>query len=150
LPQSRRWKEVVELLAEAPADTARLGAAVIAATNARFIQLAKEQTLSYPLWLMARVALASRGTRFISDLNALGVQLGSANTALDVISAIAEKARQESALGAPAGHLNDFAIQALRSALTATVATQGKSLFEAGIRDAQRAFRDFSNPDEIW
>jgi hypothetical protein len=144
LPQTRRWQEVIQLLTESPGDTARIGAAVLAAANTRFEQLANEQTVAYPLWLLARVAWASRGTRFISELNSLGVSAGSSSTALDVISAIADQVRREASAHPPTGHFSEFAVQALRSALTATVALQGKSLFDSGIRDLKRAFRAYS------
>lgn len=144
LPRTRRWKDVVDLLRDAPADTAHLGAALVEAADSRFLELAREPTLAYPLWLLARIAWASRSTRFLAELGRLGIQANPSSSALDIIGAVGERVRREALTGPPSGHLSEFAVHALRSCLTATVATQDRSLFDSGLTDVQRAFRTFS------
>ena len=144
LPQTRRWHEVVSLLTDSPEEVDRIGAAIVSAADGRFLRLANEATLSYPIWLISRLTYAARRGNFLAELRRLGMAGSADSSAVDVIAVIGDRVRTELSANPSIGHLSELAIQALRSSLTTTVGLQGKSLFDSNAQDVQRAFRTFS------
>lgn len=144
LPKNLRWQEVVDLLDASPRDTAAVAAAVVAAADARLRDLRDDPSLSYCFWLLTRVAIASRGDAFVTDLAQLGVGLDPNESVLTFISRLADDARHRLAAETRSGHFGELASLALRRALTDTVGQQGRSLFGSSVEDLQAAFRSHS------
>src|SRR5438552_50918 len=144
LARTRRWNEVVELLRTSPEETSRVGAAVVAAADDRFRQLADDPSLGFPFWILARITWAARGPDFIGELSRLGIEVSDTSSAVDLISAVSDRVRNQLLRYSGAGHFADFASLALRGALAATVGREGPGLFASAAEDVQRAFRTYS------
>ncbi len=140
LPKTLRWREVVGLLDDEHLAVDTLAAAVLRAADHRFRRLVDDPTLGYCLWLLARITWAARGENFSDDLGALGIDANALTSPVALIAELGDHVRREAA-GWPAS--DDFAelsAQALRQALTETVAQEGPSLFGGSEADLQRAF----------
>src|SRR4051812_26995632 len=54
LPKTRRWREVVDLLATSPMDTPTVAQATVAAADVRLRELASDPSLVHSFWLLTR------------------------------------------------------------------------------------------------
>lgn len=145
LPRTLRWREVIALLDEPESNVASVADAVLVASTRRLRELADDPAVGYPLWLLARLAAASRGPAFLDELPGGAAALRGDSPSLAVIAALTDHVREHlSGEAVDRDHLTEIAIQAFRESLTATVARESRSLFEADAADLQRAFRTYS------
>lgn len=149
LPKTLRWREVIELLDASPRDTAGIAAAVVVAAESRLRELRDDPSLSYSFWLLTRIALASRGEAFTTDLAQLGVPVNPNESVLTFISRLTDEARRHLAPETASGHFTELASLALRRSLTDTVGQEGASLFGSTIEDLQAAFRSHSSRQQF-
>jgi len=146
LPKTLRWQEVVRLL---DADTQELGAVASAAAlaaDARLGQLRNDERIAYCFWLLTRVTYAARSDDFIGALQAQGIDADPGDSALGIMTKIAERVRATTENHVGNGQYVEIAALALREALTETVLREGPSLFSSTAADVQRAFRQYSTP----
>ena len=144
LPKTLSWTDVVGLLDASPEDTPNIASSVVAAAENRLRQLASDPSLSYCLWLLTRIAWASRGDNFRSDLAELGLSVTEDAHTLTFIAQVTERVRKELSDETSSGHFTELASLALRRALTETAGEQGPSLFGNSLEDLQLAFRAHS------
>ena len=149
LPKNLRWREVIGLLETSPRDTAGIAAAVVTAADGRLHELQGDPSLSYSFWLLIRIALASRGEAFTTDLAQLGVSVSPNESVLTFISRLTDEARRHLASETESGHFVEIASLALRRSLTDTVGQQGGSLFGSSVEDLQAAFRSHSSRQQF-
>jgi len=141
LPKTLKWRQVVRLLNDSPADTPAVARAALQASAVRLRELADDRSLTECFWLLTRIASASRGTDFDVALSRLGLESEGADSAVAFISRINDRARAELALHPESGPFSELASLALRRALTETVGQEGRSLFGSSLDDLQQAFR---------
>lgn len=145
LPKTLRWREVIDLLGTSPRDAAGIAAAVVIAAEGRLRELRNDPSISYTFWLLTRIALASRGETFTTDLAQLGVPIKPNESVLTLISRLTDEARRHLASETESGHFVEIASLALRRSLTDTVGQEGRSLFGSSVEDLQAAFRSHSS-----
>jgi hypothetical protein len=75
LPRTHRWRQVLNLLDMAPGDIGGVANATMLAAESRLRELARDPSLAYCFWLVARVCWASRGSDFDGGLAELGIRL---------------------------------------------------------------------------
>ena len=89
LPQTRKWRNVVDLL-EASAPTDRIAAASADAAEASLRSAASDSALAHSVWLLTQLPIAARSADFAGQLSALGLRIGKPPTLLEVVSAFAD------------------------------------------------------------
>jgi len=149
LPKTLRWREVIELLDTSPRDAAGIAGAAVIAAERRLRELRDDPSLSHSFWLLTRIALASRGEAFVTDLAQLGISVKPSESVLTFISRLTDETRRHLASETGSGHFAEIASLALRRALTDTVGQQGRSLFGSSVEDLQAAFRTRSSGQQF-
>src|SRR5687768_17192438 len=104
LPKTRRWNEVVDLLAESPALTGAVAAAATRAADRRLSALASDQAVNYAFWLLTRIAWASHSEAFFQELETIGLQADPSGSTLSFISDLSDRVRDRNADQISSGH----------------------------------------------
>lgn len=141
LPKSARWRAVVALLDDPALSAPELARLTLLASRTRLLQLRGDPSLTYCVWLLARLGAAARGGDFAGDAALLGVPIRPGDSALRVIATVAERTRVELSAYPESGPFGEIAALALRRTLVETVGTEGRSLFGSSAEDLERAFR---------
>ena len=89
LPQSRKWRHVVELISGG-ADIDDIAAATSAAAELSMIAAANDPAVRTAFFLLTQIPLAARGERFIPELRALGLKLSDQPSLVEIVSALAD------------------------------------------------------------
>jgi hypothetical protein len=144
LPKTLNWREVVDLLDASPDDTAAVARATVTATEGRLRALANDRSLTYCVWLLARLTRAAREPGFTDRIAALGLQVEASDSAFGFIAQVTDRVRAEISQHPESGPFGELASLALRRALSDTVGQQARTLFGSSVEDIQRAFRAFS------
>jgi hypothetical protein len=145
LPRTLKWRQVIELIGADSANANRVAAITADAADERFREAGNDPAVAYCVWVLARLVVAARAPNFVQAINGLGITAQPNSTVPELVSLIGEHVRREQA-GLPwQGHFGDFAALALRTALTETIATQGRTLFGSTSEDVHRAFQAYSS-----
>jgi len=141
LPKTERWRAVVALLNDDALSAPELARLTLLASRRRLLQLRGDPSLTYCVWLLARLGAAARGGDFSGDAALLGIPVRPGDTALGVIAAVTDRVRTELAQHPESGPFGEMASLALRRTLVETVGTESRSLFGSSAEDLERAFR---------
>jgi len=94
--------------------------------------------------LLLRLATAARTEDFREAVTHLGLEVSNDDTALSFIAQVADVARERLRHYPESGPFGEMAALALRRALSETVGSEGRSLFDSSVEDIARAFRRHS------
>jgi hypothetical protein len=147
LPKTRRWREVVDLLATSPMDTPAVAQATVEAAEGRLRELANDPSLVHCFWLLTRITWAARSSNFASSLADFGLE--SSPSAIGFIAQLADVARSHARHHPESGPFSELSSLALRRALTETVGQSSKPLFESSVDDVRDALRPYSNSTQF-
>jgi hypothetical protein len=86
LPKSRKWEQVVDLIAEG-ADVGRVAAASADAAEHGLERASEDQGLSHAFWLLTQIPQAARQTNFADQLRRLGLEVSGKPTLLEIVGA---------------------------------------------------------------
>jgi hypothetical protein len=89
LPQSRKWRHVVELISGG-ADVRDVAAAVSAAPERSMIDAADDPAVLAAFYLLTQIPLAARKEHFVSEFRALGLRLSDRPSLVEIVSALAD------------------------------------------------------------
>lgn len=89
LPQSRKWRHVVELISGG-ADVHDIAAAVSAAAERSMIDAADDPAARAAFYLITQIPLAARKEHFVSELRTLGLRLSDRPSLMEIVSALAD------------------------------------------------------------
>lgn len=89
LPQSRKWRNVVELISGG-ADIDEIAAATSAAAEVSVIAAADDPAVRTAFFLLTQIPLAARRERFVPELRALGLKLSDRPSLVEIVSALAD------------------------------------------------------------
>jgi hypothetical protein len=146
LPQTRRWRQVVELLEAAPEDVSAIASATTVAAELRLRELSNDPSLAYCFWVLTRIASASREETFHESLIELGIPAQHNDTVLSFIARVSEHVQGEFERHPASGPFAELASLAMRRAISETVGQEGRSLFGSSLEDLKEAFRRHSSP----
>ena len=149
LPKTLRWLQVFEILDETPLDVPAVAAAAANAAENRLRELPADPSLGFSFWLLTRIAWASRGDTFLSELERVGLHTQQSTSSLSFISLVADLVRERVPAGETRGHVAELSSLALRRALSETVGQHGGSLFDGSVADLQSAFRAHSTKTQF-
>ena len=149
LPKSARWRAITALLQSPELSAPELARLTTRAANQRLVQLRGDPSLTYCVWLLTRLASASRSDDFVQSVGQLGIAVGRDDTALQFIARVTDRARVELNQFPESGPFGEMASLALRHALVETVGTEGRSLLGSPLEDLERAFRRHSTATQF-
>jgi hypothetical protein len=89
LPQSRRWRHVLELISGG-ADVRDVAAAVSAAAERSMVGAAEDPAARQAFYLLTQIPLAARAEDFVGRLRSLGLRLREPPSLPEIVSALTE------------------------------------------------------------
>jgi hypothetical protein len=144
LPKTRKWHELIEVLAESPLTYGAVTAVATQAADQRLRQLVEDTAVNDAFWILTRIAWASHGPNFHAELVSLGLRASGDTSTVAFISELSDRIRERNAASVESGHFSELSSLALRRALLETVGEQSRSLFGSNLDDLQIAFRRYS------
>ena len=150
LPRTRKWRDVVELIA-AGADVPQVANATIKAADAAFSFVNGDCGYNQAVWLMTQLGLAAGQEKPLEYLRSQGVDIP-ANTSLPgIVVALTEALDNYSAAQGGHSDLGELAQRALVDAVIQRLEPQlrQQSLFNTPAAEAQRALSEFRKPNEF-
>jgi len=150
LPRTRKWRDVVELIA-AGADVPQVANATIKAAESAFSFVNDDCGYNQAVWLMAQLGLAAGKDKPLEYLRTQGVDIP-ANTSLPgVVVALTEALDNHSAAKGGHSDLGELAQRALVDAVIQRLEPKlrQQSLFNMQADDTQRVLSELRKPKEF-
>lgn len=147
LPATRKWQQVVALLADGSAVEEIAGASADAANHA--LEHARDdETLAHCFWLLTQLPLAAREVHFRAAAHSLGLSLPPGPSFLEILAAFGEAVDRETGfLGRT--DLGEMAQSAAIESLSAVAGADLPGLFEPSAGDARLEFARLAAPDHF-
>lgn len=149
LPHSRKWDDVVAVLASTPRDAASISGAVLEASDERLRLLSRDPSVAYCFWVLVRLAQASQGDRFATEAAGLGVPLSENLSTVSFVARLSQRVSAELEGQTDSGHFREMAAQALRRSLVETAGQQGGDLFGSRSDEIREGFRRHAGADQF-
>jgi hypothetical protein len=140
LPKTQAWAGVIASLGGPTLDVQDVARATMHGASGRLQRLRTDPSLAYCVWLLARLASASRRPDFTDAVADLGIPAAQQKSLVGFIAAVSGRARDEVERHPISGPFGDMALQALRKTLTETIAAQPTPLFGFEPADIEWAF----------
>lgn len=148
LPQTRKWRAVVKLVADGAA-VSRLAVAVTAAAERAFEKSGRDYGVIESYWLLVRLPLAARTPDFAAALRDCGLRVTDAPGLLDVAVAYGTAVDARMANNRGRTDLGEMAQNAGVEAINAVVGPRSESLFGRGPDEVREAFAALATPKRI-
>lgn len=144
LPTTRKWDQVVRLIAGG-ASSAQLAAATTAAAEKGLRAVADDPGVVETVWLLVRIPLAARSTQFGTRLRACGLDVPDETGVLDLMAGVSDAV--DAALGNNRGRtdLGEMA-QTAGAEVLAAVGERANTLFGASPAEVRAAFVSVGTP----
>lgn len=143
LPRSRKWKEVIGLIA-AGAGAAQIANGIIRAAEAGLMAVAHHTGLVEALWSLTQLAQAAREQNFAAGLRARGFNVPDNPTLPVILAAISEKVDRAMPNNRGRTDLGCLAQAAAVEVTNRIVTERSLSLYGSTTQDIQRAFRELA------
>ncbi len=141
LPRTRKWQEVVALIAiGAGAD--QIANAVIRAAERGLMAAAHHAGLVEAFWTLTQLTAAAREPEFAQSLRQRGFDVPDSPSLPSVLAAVAERIDQSMPNSQGRTDLGEIAQCAAVETINQIVTTRTQSLFGSGPDDVRRAFHD--------
>lgn len=138
LPRTRKWGEVVDLIA-AEGDAASIAAATLRAADEGFLRAAKDEGVGRAIWLLTQLPLAARQEDFRQRLEALGLVVTSAPGLPDLIGAYSDAVDSHMRRSGGRTDLGEIAQMAAAETLATTLGARTQTLFGSSPEDVRIA-----------
>ena len=148
LPASRKWREVVALLADG-APVQDIAAASADAAEKALKHARSDPALSYSLWLLTQIPLAARAPDFEAAARKLGLDLGSEPTLMDIVGAYGDAVDRATSGRMGRTDLGAMAQDAAAESLATVAGSDLPSLFGATPLDVRVALGKLAAPDRF-
>ena len=151
LPRTRKWRDVVELVA-AGADVPQVANATIKAADSAFSFVNDDSGYNQAVWLMTQLGLAAGQQKPLEYLRSQGINIPD-NTSLPGVAAALTEAL-DNHVAANGGHDSDLGGLAQRALVDAVMQRMEpklaqKSLFNLQADDTRQALSEFRKPNEF-
>jgi hypothetical protein len=148
LPASRKWTQVVSLLANGASVEEVAGASADAANGA--LQRARSDPVAaHSLWLLAQLPLAARQLDFAAAARRLDIQAGERPTLLELVGAFSDAIDRAAVGAAKRTDLGEMAHRAAAESLTAFIGSDLPALFGSTPEDVRLALGKLAAPDRF-
>lgn len=139
LPATRKWKQVVGLIAGG-AGAAQLATATVNAAEAGLKAAPNDHGVIETYWLLMRLPLAARSANFAAALRDCGLSVSDAPGLLEVVTAFTTAVDARMPDGRHRTDLGEMAQNAAAETLTAVVGERTRNLFGTAPEDVRREF----------
>jgi hypothetical protein len=143
LPNTVRWRRVVELLAEG-SDAGGVAAATTAAALDGLERARGDEGITHSVWLLAQTVLAARDANFVEALARAGVRTEAEPSVLDVAAGFSDAVDRHLRNRHGATDLGEMALLAGVESITELLSSHSASLFETTASEVRTAARDLS------
>lgn len=150
MPASKKWKEVVQCLAEAEVDLGRLADSVAVATEDSLSGATKDPGFIEALWLLIRIPQAAKERGIAKSLRELGIVVPADSSIADVVAGLAasvETAQQRNP--ADATDFGEMAKHAAVAALHSSFQERLPALWDASAEDTRTTIASLSSPERF-
>ena len=150
LPRTRKWRDVVELIA-AGADVAQVANATIKAAESAFSFVSNDCGYNQAVWLMTQLGLAAGQEKPLDYLRSQGVNIPDNTSLPGIVVALTEALDNHSAANGGHSDLGELAQRALVDAVIRRLEPKlrQKSLYNMPADDVQSALSEFRKPNEF-
>lgn len=147
LPRTRKWQEVVGLIAIG-ASFDQVANAVVRAAEDGLMATAHHQGLVEAFWTLTKLAAAARDGNFVEGLRARGLDVPDHPSLPSILAAVSEAIDASMPNNRGRTDLGEIAQSAAAEAVNSLVTekTQQHSLFSTTAEDVQRAFHELGTP----
>ncbi|MBA3518657.1 MAG: hypothetical protein H0T75_13695 [Rhizobiales bacterium] len=148
IPGTRKWQEVVSLISEG-ADVPQIAAKSADAAARGLETAAHDKALVHAFWLLTQIPQAARQANFAERLRALGLEVSSEPTLLDVVGAFASAVDRRVRETGGRTDLGETAQHAAAETLTFLAGRELPSLFAPSPSDVQHAIAKLGTSDRF-
>jgi len=142
LPQTPRWRQVVELVADgSSADT--VAAAAMDAARKGLELASRDEGLRHTVYLLTQITQAARGD-FAAELEKAGVGLPAEPGVFDLVASFSDAVDNHLRRSASRTDLGEMAQMAASETLTALCSAETRTLWESTPEDLRKSLRDLS------
>ncbi|MEL6499758.1 MAG: hypothetical protein AAFZ67_11470 [Planctomycetota bacterium] len=147
LPRTRKWQEVVGLIAIG-ASFDQIANAVVRAAENGLMATAHHQGLVEAFWALTKLAAAARDADFVEGLRSRGLDVPDHPSLPSILAAVSESIDAGMPNNRGRTDLGEIAQSAAAEAVNSLVTekTQQHSLFSTTVVDVQRAFHELGTP----
>ena len=147
LPATKRWQQVVSLLAQG-APLERIAAASAEAAENSLAQANRDPALLRSFWLLTQIPLAARSPDFPTGLRSLGVEVSGSPSLMETINAFSAAIDEYVDQRGGRTDLGELAQLAAADSLAAISGAELPSLFGATPEDARLAIGKLASPPQ--
>jgi hypothetical protein len=148
LPKTRKWNQVVNLIA-ASADVERIAAASADAAEHGLEQASQDEGLAHAFWLLTQIPQAARHSNFSERLWELGVSVSSKPTLLEIVAAFTRAVDDHVRERGKRSDLGEMAQRAASETLVSLAGRELPSLFGPTASDVQQALSKLATSDRF-
>jgi hypothetical protein len=148
LPATRKWRQVMVMLAGGAAVEDVAAASAEAAENA-LKAARRDPVLAQAVWLLTQLPLAARARDFGEAAWKLGIHLGSQSSLIDVVAAFSDAVDHAASRAAGRTDLGEMARLAAAESLAAAAGAGIPSLFGESPEDVRLALGKLAAPDRF-
>lgn len=148
LPQSRKWRQVVDEL-NLGAGVEMVAASAASAAEASLQGASNDPAFLHSFWLLTQIPLAARGPAFTEELRGLGLQVREQPSLIDVVAAVSDAVDQYAREKGGRTDLGEMAQMAAVESLAVLVGRTLPSLFEPSPQEVQRAIGRFASGERF-
>ena len=139
LPATRKWKQIIDLIAGG-AGAAQLATATVTAAERGLKAAPDDPGVVEAYWLLVRIPLAARATDFADALRACGLRVAGDPGLLDIAAAFTDAVDARLPGGRGRTDLGEMAQNAAVETITGVVGTKAGNLFGSGPAEVRAAF----------
>jgi hypothetical protein len=148
LPVSRKWQQVVALLAEG-AKVRELAAASADAAEGALQSARRDPVLAHSLWLLTQIPIAARSPNFNAATRALGLNVSSNPTLVEVVAAFSDAVDRATLNASRRTDFGEMARMAAAESLSAIAGAGLPTLFGSSPDDVRLALGKLAAPDRF-
>jgi hypothetical protein len=149
LPKNPTWNSIIRELESRDISAEELSDAVLTGANDILRTEATKSCVSYSVWLLAQLVLASKSENFSGELSKIGINITPDTSAIEFISNVSQVTNRDLSKIIPRTAINNIANISVREALTQTISVQSNTLFGSGTEEFKNALRKYSTQKQF-
>lgn len=146
LPDTPRWRRVVDLLAEGDVDVGPIADATIHAAETGLERASVDEGLRHSLWLLTQLTIAARAQDFALALRARGIEAPSKPSLFELVAAYADAVDRHLQRAGTRTDIGEMAQLSATETIAALCGERAATLFGTTPDDVKRAAYEFSTP----
>lgn len=150
LPKRFGWQHVVAALYRSTSTDSEVVNATALAARSAIIASKQLDSVAYCYWLFVTLADASRRREFQNRLSEIGIpEIAAQQSGVGLIAAISNVAHNYVRTSRGSNALDEIALQAFETVVTASIVEQSNTLFGQSAGDIEAAFRQLSTKTNV-